>query len=207
MRRAAALAAALLLVLCWRGAVAQPAVALGNLGGDQVPMNGLVNFPKWNRLVGTLLAAPPAGEVEQWARWSASLRTLPASERLFAIHSRGNHRVGYRTDPDNWRLDDYWELPGEIFGKERSTDCEGYAILKYFLAVQAGFSPDDLFIMAGVIRSTREMHAVLVVRAGGSSYVLDNRLPTVQQVDLYGDFVPLYLLDSRQAWRVKQVRR
>lgn len=206
MRRSV-LAVALLLGLGTAPAIAQPAVSLGDLGGEQVPLNGLVNFPQWNRLVEPLLAAATSGETDQWTRWAVALKGLPPAERLFAINSRGNERVGYRTDADNWRVNDYWELPGEVFGKAHTTDCEGYAILKYFLALRAGFSPADLFIMAGAVRSTREMHAVLLARVGATVYVLDNRRPTPQQIDLYDDFVPLYVLDSKRAWRVKAVAR
>lgn len=179
-------------------------VELGAMGGNQVALKGLNNFPKWSRLIEPLLtAAGTGGETAQWTSWSASLRRLPAAERLFAINSRGNERIKYRADPQNWSQSDYWELPGEVFDKERTTDCEGYAILKYYLALKAGFPADDLFLLAGAVRSTREAHVVLLVRAGGTVYVLDNRRPTVQQVDLFDDFVPLYVLDSRQAWLVR----
>lgn len=104
--------------------------------------------------------------------------------------------------PQQLALDDYWALPGAL-GKASKTDCEGYAILKYFLALQPDFDKADLFLMAGAVRSTRKTHVVLLVREGSGVYVLDNRKPNVMEVSLYGDFVPMHLPKHERAWLVR----
>ena len=182
-----------------------PAVDLGNLGGPQTALPTFNNFPKWARIAGQLSdpALAKDAALQPWLAWVAELREQGPRNRLFAINGRVNQRVSYFVDPGNWSIDDYWELPGETLGKASKTDCEGYAIFKYFLALQSGFDKADLFLMAGAVRSTREMHVVLLVREGSGVYVLDNRKPNVMEISLYDDFVPMYLLNHERAWLVR----
>lgn len=181
------------------------AVDLGSLGGAQTALPTFKNFPKWARIAAQLIDPAMAQEtaLRPWLAWATALQGEQPPNRLFAINGRVNQRVTYFIDPSNWSIDDYWELPGETLDKASKTDCEGYAIFKYFLALHSGFDKADLYLMAGAIRSTREMHVVLLVRDGSSVYVLDNRKPNVMEISLYDDFVPMYLLNHERAWLVR----
>ncbi|MBM3558367.1 MAG: hypothetical protein FJX53_00395 [Alphaproteobacteria bacterium] len=115
-----------------------------------------------------------------------------------AIHDAVQQKFLYVTDASNWSQPDYWETPEEIV-QRGAMDCEGFAIFKFLLAVHAGIDPETMLVLAGVIPSTREGHAVLVSRVaeGGrdSFYILDNRLRHMLAIEDANDIVAAFSVD------------
>ena len=96
-----------------------------------------------------------------------------------------------------WGVADYWETPSEVIAKQ-ATDCEGFAIFKYWLARIAGIPDDELSMMVGIIGSTRQMHAVLIAGVADHGYVLDVRTPYVVDIATFGDFRLLVTVDLQE---------
>jgi predicted transglutaminase-like cysteine proteinase len=185
----------------------QPAAAgpmpllLASVAPDQNPVQAPVGrLPKWQR-IRDWLEASGAGSSDpalaEWSRWAASLRAEPAMERLSAINLRVNQSFRFASDFEVWGVADYWETPSEVVAK-RATDCEGFAIFKYWLARLAGIPDDQLLMMVGILTSTHQMHAVLLAGVADRSYVLDSLTPYVGDVAAFGDFRLLATVDLRE---------
>lgn len=175
------------------------------LPGGTVMAVGLDRFKNWNRVRRFFL--DPGNEqlaaLRPWVAWAQTLRPLPERERLLAIDARVDARIAYADDEIVWHRPDYWENPLEVVRKGR-TDCEGYVVLKMFLAIAAGIDRDHMAIVVGRVPDQRLFHAVLVVRVGAARYLLDN-LHRSLAAPVAGsggspDFEPMYAVDMTRAW-------
>ena len=86
--------------------------------------------------------------------------------------SKVNHHVNqvpYISDMENYGIADYRATPEEFYA--RGGDCEDYVIAKYAALLALGIPPED---MTGVMIYGDEIHAVLSVRRGNKTYILDN---------------------------------
>ncbi len=171
------------------------------LPGGTLITGGLERFPQWDRVRRFMLDQHSfrSAELRQWRRWAASLRDRPLRDRLAAINARVNARFAYADDRAVWQRANYWEDPLEVV-REGRTDCEGFAILKMYLAIAAGIDRRDLAIVVGRIADGGVYHAVLLARAGQKGYALDNRWNALRTADSSLHFLPLYALDTGQAW-------
>jgi len=153
-------------------------------------------LPKWQRIRDWLSSASATADptLSTWTSWAVSLRGRPAMERLTAINLRVNQSFRYASDFEVWGVADYWETPTEVVAKQ-ATDCEGFAIFKYWLARLAGIPDQQLVMMVGIIGSTHQMHAVLIAGAAERGYVLDVRTPYVADMATFGDFRLLAAVD------------
>ena len=195
----AAFAAAMML-LC---APLQPSLAgppsplIASLAPNQNPIEASISrLPKWQRIRDwvTVNSATTDPALAEWASWAAALRNRPELERLTAINSRVNQSFRYATDMEVWGVADYWETPAEVVSKQ-ATDCEGFAIFKYWLARMAEIPDGELSMLVGIIGSTHQMHAVLVAGVADRGYVLDVRTPYVVDAATFGDFQLLVTVD------------
>jgi len=114
------------------------------------------------------------------ARWRGRSR----AEQLAGIN-RSINALPYVSDLENWGRADYWETPAEMFA--RGGDCEGFALTKLFALRELGFSEDALRLAVVWDEVDREEHAVLLVRHGGRTYVLDNKSETAEPVEATED--------------------
>lgn len=179
------------------------------IGGRKVTMTSFAAMPKWDRVRKYLIDAVASGESEilaGWVSWARGLRTLPVEDRLHAIQNRVQEEVSYAEDIAIHGLRDYWETPPEVLASDGVTDCEGYAILKYFLALVAGIEPEDIALYIGQVQSTREAHAVLWMVVGGKHYFLDNRYYEATPLDYFYDFAPAYSVDLNDIWLYRSSR-
>ena len=170
------------------------------IGGRKILYRDFSRISKWQRVrpqvdPGAKIADP---KLARWVSWAQGLRELSPVERMRAIHDAVQQKFKYVTDATNWNQPDYWETPEEVVARG-GMDCEGFAIFKYFLAVHAGIDPDTMLVLAGVIPSTREGHAVLVSRVpeGGrdSFYILDNRLRHMLAIEDANDITAAFSVD------------
>ncbi|MBU1383527.1 MAG: transglutaminase-like cysteine peptidase [Alphaproteobacteria bacterium] len=93
-------------------------------------------------------------------------------DRMMAV-DRAVNALPYVADSRNWGVADYWETPEEMFA--RGGDCEGFALTKYFALRDLGVRDDAMRIAIVWDRRDLEEHAVLLVRAGGDTWILDNK--------------------------------
>jgi predicted transglutaminase-like cysteine proteinase len=171
------------------------------IGGVKDVFNDLADMPKWDRIRRLIAADTMRNDprMQPWVAWAEGLRGQPVSERINAINQRVNQRLRYVLDIIADGVPDYWQSPLESVTR-LTGDCEDYAILKYYLALHAGISQDDLALVIGRIASTGELHAVLVARAESGWRLLDNRTNTVIDLGGRADLGTIYFVDLSDVW-------
>jgi predicted transglutaminase-like cysteine proteinase len=124
------------------------------------------------------------------ARYATSLRGKNSVERLEAVNWYVNKRVHFVDDQVRWGRPDIWSSAGQTLNAGKG-DCEDFAIAKLAMARRAGFADRDLYfvVLRDLVR--RADHAVLVVRAGGHMYVLDNGTDELLDSESVRDYRPI----------------
>lgn len=164
--------------------------------------------PQWSRVMqamkagkGKLSAVLPAtGNGNARAAWKTlrdSAAKDPLMEKLKKVNAFFN-KYPYRLDQEVWGKTDYWATPAEF--AEKSGDCEDYAISKYYALREMGIEADKLRIVALRDRIRGIGHAVLVVYAEGTAWVLDNQTDLVLSHDRYSHYQPQYSVNEHNRW-------
>jgi len=148
-----------------------PAVVLGAsfLGSPAEAIEG--------RFIQSVAVSPPPSGARQLCRqytWACSTKTSVSmsSQQEMQIIQRINRQVNATTrsvtDQSQYRMAERWALP-----TSRGGDCEDFALLKKRDLIRAGVDPSKLLI-ATVLDTRRNSHAVLVYRSAAGDLVLDN---------------------------------
>ena len=90
----------------------------------------------------SLLVSACASEqnlVRQWNKVSGDLTTGKKHFKSLAAINTFVNGFKYKSDIENYGVNDYWAKPKEFFAK-KSGDCEDYVIGKYALALAAGLA-------------------------------------------------------------------
>lgn len=129
-------------------------------------------------------------------------------EAIRSINSAVNSRLGYRSDLDSYGVPDYWATMAEVL--QRGTgDCKGYAILKMWLLLAAGFDRSQLRLQLVKIPATGQDHAILVVNTSAGQLILDNIKSDVRNDADVKEYVPLlsFIENSTQIHGIKRASR
>lgn len=111
-------------------------------------------------------------------------------EAVRSINAAVNSWLKYRTDSDTYGVPDYWATASEIL--QRGTgDCKGYAILKMWMLLAAGFERSQIRLQLVKIPATGQDHAVLVVNTKSHQLVLDNIAAVVRDDNQVKEYLPL----------------
>ena len=124
------------------------------------------------------------------ARYAQSLSNLDQVERLEAVNRYVNDRVQFVDDSKQYGRADVWSAAADTLTRGRG-DCEDYAIAKLQMLRRAGFSDRDMYLVIVKDLVTRGDHAVLVVRAAGQMYVLDNGTSRLLNSEEIHDYRPI----------------
>ena len=143
---------------------------------------------RWRRVSGADQTDPRIAEI---AAACANLSTL---QKLALIHSEVNRRVTWRADLDGYGIADYWANAGETLTKGVG-DSEDIAVVKMQALKAAGFSPRDLYLSVGRDKS-RGADSLLLVRAEGRFYVLDDRIDRPLTPEEHARFVPIITMGA-----------
>jgi predicted transglutaminase-like cysteine proteinase len=201
-------------------ACAAPAEA-SLFGAPEQQRSGLGNFTKWTDMLarkdgdgeprtglggsGGCVANPrfacPGGVSA--SDLPAKLRDLSRVEQLRSVNARLNG-VRYVTDPVNWGLEDYWSTLAQFL--RRDGDCEDYAISKYMLLKSIGVPVADMKLVIVMDQNLNVAHAILAVKAGATTYILDNQIPDIVPDTAIRHYRPYYSINE-QAWWVYQPAR
>ena len=119
-------------------------------------------------------------------------RGLDPYQMLVAIQSEVRRRIVWKRDLDGYKISDYWAEAGETLTRGFG-DAEDIAVVKIQALKAAGFSPRDLYISVGRDRS-RGLDTLLVARANGRFYVLDDRAERPMTPEQHASFVPIITL-------------
>lgn len=141
---------------------------------------------RWRRVSGADQTDPRIAEI------AASCVGLPMLQKLALVHTEVNRRVRWRTDLDAYGNADYWANAGETLTKGVG-DSEDIAVVKLQALKAAGFSPRDLYLSVGR-DSKRGADALLLVRADGRFYVLDDRIDRPLTPEEHARFAPIITL-------------
>lgn len=147
---------------------------------------------RWNRVEHSPVGGPAA-------HFAQAQRAKPAVERLEAINWYVNKRVRFVDDSRQYGRPDVWAPASETLSRGRG-DCEDFAIAKLQMLRRAGLSDRDLYLVIVKDLVRRADHAVLVVRAGGHMYVLDNGTDQLLDSDNVSDYRPILTFAAGGAW-------
>lgn len=203
---------------------ALPPAALGRLPGGigdglfgsvEVPVRSTVASERWRSILaqdpgryfescvdGPICAAPLHKAFEAIASTRGQGLSL---EALRDVNAAVNLAIAFRSDDVVWGVPDYWASPAETAAKGAG-DCEDFAIAKFGMLRALGV-PSSMMRIA-VVKDLRKNigHALLVVRAGDVSWILDNQAPDVRPDTAVTGYMPLYTLGVDSAW-IHGVRR
>jgi predicted transglutaminase-like cysteine proteinase len=132
----------------------------------------------------------------------ASLATAAAGldpvAKLQLVQREVNQRVRWQHDLDNMGVADFWANAGETL-RRGTGDSEDIAIVKMQVLKAAGFNPKDLYISIGR-HNVRGAHIVLLARAAGGFYVLDDTVQNLMTPAQHGRFTPVMTLGQGGSW-------
>ena len=124
------------------------------------------------------------------AAFAASLRGKDSFERLEAVNWYVNKRVQFTDDDKQYGRADVWSTANETLNRGKG-DCEDYAIAKLAMLRRAGIADRDLYLVVVKDLVRRADHAILVVRAAGHMYVLDNGTDRLLDSESIADYRPI----------------
>ena len=133
------------------------------------------------------------------ARFAEAQRGKDAVTKLEAVDWYVNKRVRFVEDQVNWGRPDVWSPASVTLDRGRG-DCEDFAIAKMAMLRQAGFSDRDLYLVVLKDLVRRADHAVLVVRAAGHMYVLDNGTDRLLDSESISDYRPILTFAAGGMW-------
>ena len=133
------------------------------------------------------------------ARFATTLRQASATEQLRLVNRFVNGHVRYADDQRRFGRADVWSAANDTLRSGRG-DCEDYAIAKLQILRGAGFPQRDLYltIVRDLVR--RADHAVLVARADGHLFVLDDGTDEVLYSADVSDYRPVITFASYGEW-------
>src|SRR5687767_14322058 len=124
-------------------------------------------------------------------------RQSPRLEQLRLVNASLNKRIHYRHDTHP--SGDHWSTAGETLARSAG-DCEDYAIAKFHTLRALGVPGSDLFMTIGHDGSAGAVHAVLVARARGRFFILDNRTNDLIPHEKYRGFYPIITFGAGSRW-------
>lgn len=133
------------------------------------------------------------------AAYRPAMASMSAMERIDAVNRYVNDRTRFVDDVDQYGVADRWQTAAETLRRGRG-DCEDYAIAKLELLRRAGFAEDDLYLVILRDLTRRSDHAVLVVRAEGRLWVLDNGTNRIADSDDINDYRPIMTFSGNRSW-------
>jgi predicted transglutaminase-like cysteine proteinase len=169
----------------------------------------LTHFPKWRGMLERVAHDRRMAEgckedllsrcpLQRWSRFLASLDSRDRLSQLRAVNREIN-RHRYVLDSRNWGVTDHWSTPLEFFRKDG--DCEDFAIAKFMSLRALGVPNRDMRIVVLQDLERDLPHAVLVVYAEGTAYVLDNQFKDVVPADQIQHYRPIYSINEEGWWR------
>lgn len=131
--------------------------------------------------------------------YAQALKDEDKIARLAAVNRYVNHRVRFVDDERQYGRADVWAAAADTLSRGRG-DCEDYAIAKYQMLRRAGIADRDLYL--SIVRDliTRQDHAVLVVRAAGHMFVLDNGTDRLVDSETIRDYRPILTFAATGTW-------
>ena len=151
---------------------------------SRTPLDG-----RWQRVGGS-------GIVGDAAVYARDLAGKDQVAQLEAINRYVNDRVRFVDDQVQFGRPDVWASASDTLRRGKG-DCEDYAIAKMQMLRRAGFADRDLYVVIVRDLVRRTDHAVLVARAQGRMYGLDNGTDKLLDSAAVADYRPIMTFASR----------
>jgi predicted transglutaminase-like cysteine proteinase len=199
LRRPAALLLGLLVLSATQEAAAKPAHA-GPFATAGAYSTDFTGFPKWRGMLDRFareLSEPDSADVQVWHAFARSLAVRDMLAQLSAVNAAVN-AFPYVSDEANWGKIDFWETPVEFL--HRAGDCEDFAVTKYMALRELGVAADAMRVVVVDDNEVAITHAVLVVAADGTYYVLDNLKAAVEPITALASDRPIYAINEHGWW-------
>jgi predicted transglutaminase-like cysteine proteinase len=135
-------------------------------------------------------------EARQLARAVAGQGT---GAQLAAVNSWTNSNVRYVEDRELYGQPDFWAAAGTTL-RRRAGDCEDIAIAKMQLLAAMGFDRSDMYLVVARDTARNADHAMLVVRAEGQFWLLDNNTDRVLDARESYDYRPIMSFSGNRKW-------
>jgi predicted transglutaminase-like cysteine proteinase len=181
--------------------------ATQGLGNWKRALKQLDKEAKANALCDAGDAACPKA-LKSWRKELAGWRGLSPSEQLIRVNDYANAAIVYVEDKQAFGKADYWATPAQSL-KGRG-DCEDYALLKYASLRSLGFAEADMRLVVLNDLKRGLGHAVLSVKLGADTFILDNQDARILRHDTITHYAPVYSINAQGRWvniAVKDVRR
>lgn len=147
----------------------------------------------WNRVRNDGLSRREAGQLAR------AVAGQGASAQLAAVNSWTNSNVRYVEDRELYGQADYWADAGATL-RRRAGDCEDIAIAKMQLLAAMGFDRSDMYLVVARDTARNADHALLVVRAEGRFWLLDNNTDRVLDASESYDYRPIMSFSGNRKW-------
>jgi predicted transglutaminase-like cysteine proteinase len=132
-----------------------------------------------------------------WQKLIHEARSQSVFEQLKTVNGYFN-RWPYRLDIDVYGESEYWATPQEFL--RLSGDCEDYSITKYYALKQLGLPVERMRIVLLIDTIRGIPHAVLAVKQGDETYVLDNLTDMLLPHRRYEHYRPQYSVNELYRW-------
>lgn len=181
----------------WAPLIALAAWAMAPLNAAPAPQSSPVAASSPNAFGSVALPLGPNRFSERWRQAAAPgrspqllqlispARSLDGPSQARFVNAALNRRIEFRSDKG-----DRWSTAGETLNRAAG-DCEDYAIAKMQALKALGVSERDLFLTIGKDHAARQHHAVLLLRANGRFWVMDNRSDRLIPDSQFRDFMPI----------------
>jgi predicted transglutaminase-like cysteine proteinase len=133
------------------------------------------------------------------ARFAETKHGKDSVEKLEAVNWYVNKRVRFVDDSVQFGRADVWSAANDTLNRGKG-DCEDFAIAKLAMLRRAGFADRDLYLVVLKDLVRRADHAVLVARAGGHMYVLDNGTDRLLDSESVSDYRPILTFAYNGTW-------
>ena len=172
------------------------ASALGDgdfLASKRLPVKKTSFDAQWNRVRRDTL---PAALTRSLAGVSAG---KPNAAALAAVNSWANTRIRYVEDRELYGQPDYW-ADAKATLRRGAGDCEDIAIAKMALLAGMGVPREDMFLTVARDLARNADHALLVVRAEGRMWLLDNNTDRLLDAKAANDYRPILSYSAGGKW-------
>lgn len=133
----------------------------------------------------------------EWLHFIDTNKTKALLEKFRLVNDWTN-TAGFIPDSKNWKVNDYWATPYELFTK--GGDCEDYAAAKYLALRMMGVSTPDLRLVVLDDTHRNANHAILVAYAQNASHMLDNQIKNIVAPETVSYYKPVYSVNEKGWW-------
>ena len=123
----------------------------------------------------------------------------PGQSTIAAVNSWANAKIRYVEDRQLYGQADYW-ADAKTTLRRRAGDCEDIAIAKMALLAGAGVRREDMYLTIARDLVRNADHALLVVKAGGKFWLLDNNTDILADASAANDYRPILSYSSSGKW-------